>query len=297
MQVANVESGETSSSAEEHRLQLSAPHQENWQRWKTYMPERQWGTVREDYSADGNTWESFTYDAARSRAYRWGEDGLLGWTDRECRLCYSTSLWNGQHPHLKERLFGLSNGEGNHGEDVKELYYYLDATPTGSYAKALNKYSQRCLRTAGETFPNHSRSCSHPGLPPAFCSHRFGSSHKPVCSRGGCVFHAADLRSRRVCKRVIPSQTSAEDRNIARQAYAGLLWSKQFYYYIVDRWFEGDAKQPAPPEAHRTFRNADWHQLSCRDVLSVPDKGEYPWLAAWDTAFHMIPMADLDPSL
>ena len=131
--------------AEEQRLKEAAERRQNWQRWGTYLPERQWGTVREDYSADGNAWTSFTHEMARYRAYCWGEDGLLGWTDRECRLCYSTSLWNGKDPILKERLFGLTNGEGNHGEDVKEQYYYLDALPTGAYAKALYKYPQRAF--------------------------------------------------------------------------------------------------------------------------------------------------------
>ncbi|MCA9773091.1 MAG: glucosidase, partial [Myxococcales bacterium] len=114
----------------------------NWQRWGPYLSERQWGTVREDYSEHGNCWESFPHDAARSRAYRWGEDGLLGVTDRECRLCFALALWNGRDPILKERLFGLTGPEGNHGEDVKEQYYYLDSTPTHSYMKALYKYPQ-----------------------------------------------------------------------------------------------------------------------------------------------------------
>jgi len=126
--------------AEDDRLAKSASRSENWQRWGTYLPERQWGTVREDYSAEGNAW-AFTHDMARYRAYRWGEDGILGWTDRECRLCFAISLWNGNDPILKERLFGLGNPEGNHGEDVKEQYYYLDATPTHSYCKALYKYT------------------------------------------------------------------------------------------------------------------------------------------------------------
>ena len=130
--------------AEEERLRKADSREENWQRWGTYLPERQWGTVREDYTADGSTWE-FTHDMARYRAYRWGEDGLLGWTDRQCRMCYSTSLWNGNDPILKERLFGLGNTEGNHGEDVKEQFYYLDATPTHSYARALYKYPQRAF--------------------------------------------------------------------------------------------------------------------------------------------------------
>ena len=131
-------------SREQQRLDDNDARRGNWQRWGTYLPERQWGTVREDYSAGGDPW-SFTHDMARYRAYRWGEDGLLGWTDRQCRLCFSTSLWNGKDPILKERLFGLGNPEGNHGEDVKELYYYLDATPTHSYAKALYKYPQRAF--------------------------------------------------------------------------------------------------------------------------------------------------------
>src|SRR5215475_12922291 len=128
--------------AELLRLAEEASRDLNWKRWGPYLAERQWGTVREDYSADGNCWEYFTHDHARSRAYRWGEDGLLGISDRECRLCFALALWNGRDPILKERLFGLTNGEGNHGEDVKECYYYLDSTPTHSYMKALYKYPQ-----------------------------------------------------------------------------------------------------------------------------------------------------------
>jgi hypothetical protein len=129
--------------AEEQRLREDAGRDKNWKRWGPYLSERQWGTVREDYSADGTAWDYFPHEHARSRAYRWGEDGLLGFTDRECRLCFGLALWNGRDPILKERLFGLSGPEGNHGEDVKELYYYLDSTPTHSYAKALYKYPQR----------------------------------------------------------------------------------------------------------------------------------------------------------
>ena len=130
-------------SAEQERLARANARLENWQRWGPYLAERQWGTVREDYSADGKAWESFPHDHARSRAYRWGEDGLLGITDRECRLCFALALWNGCDPILKERLFGLTNHEGNHGEDVKEQYYFLDGTPTHSYLKMLYKYPQR----------------------------------------------------------------------------------------------------------------------------------------------------------
>src|SRR5690606_11390814 len=129
--------------AEFRRLGEAAERTKNWQRWGPYLAERQWGTVREDYSADGDAWSYFSHDEARSRAYRWGEDGLLGICDRECRLCFATALWNGRDPILKERLFGLTGHEGNHGEDVKECYFYLDSTPTHSYMKALYKYPQR----------------------------------------------------------------------------------------------------------------------------------------------------------
>ena len=128
--------------AESLRLAEEASRDLNWKRWGPYLSERQWGTVREDYSADGNCWDYFSHEHARSRAYRWGEDGLLGITDRECRLCFSLALWNGRDPILKERLFGLTNSQGNHGEDVKECYYYVDATPTNSYLRGLYKYPQ-----------------------------------------------------------------------------------------------------------------------------------------------------------
>jgi hypothetical protein len=128
--------------AEQQRLADDATRKANWKRWGPYLSERQWGTVREDYSADGNAWDYLPHDHARSRAYRWGEDGLLGWTDRECRLCFALALWNGRDTILKERLYGLSNPQGNHGEDVKEVYFYIDSTPTHSYAKALYKYPQ-----------------------------------------------------------------------------------------------------------------------------------------------------------
>src|SRR5574341_827978 len=128
--------------AEERRLEEAREHKVHWKRWGPYLSERAWGTVREDYSAGGTAWDYFPHDHARSRAYRWGEDGLLGITDRECRLCFALALWNGRDPILKERLFGLSGSEGNHGEDVKECYYYIDSTPTHSYMKALYKYPQ-----------------------------------------------------------------------------------------------------------------------------------------------------------
>jgi len=451
--------------AEHLRLHLGNSHEKNWQRWGTYLPERQWGTVREDYSADGNCWESFPYEMSQYRAYRWGEDGLLGWTDRECRLCYSTSLWNGNDPHLKERLFGLTNPEGNHGEDVKELYYYLDATPTGSYAKALYKYPQQSFpydrlraesrnrgyevgefelldteifqedryfdvlieyakRDAEDTLiritatnrgPETAPLCVLPTLtlrnnwswhtpdaenlprpklwksnatsstvdafhatlgtflftpvseegdapfelllthnetnfarmhgssdPSSFTKDAFDryvvQGEKEAIQKDGDATKAAFLQRLEIrsgdsfvlrfrlvridegevvkvdsfsfdqvfeqrikeadefYSRLIPQSVSRDDCNIARQAYAGLLWSKQFYYYISERWLQGDPGQPEPPESHKNGRNASWKHLFCRDVLSVPDKWEYPWFAAWDTAFQMVPMADLDPA-
>src|SRR6476620_11835766 len=131
--------------AEQERLAADAKRTANWKRWGPYLSERQWGTVREDYSATGDCWDYFPHDHARSRAYRWGEDGLLGITDRECRLCFAFALWNGQDPILKERLFGLTGPEGNHGEDVKEAYFYLDSTPTHSYMHAQYRYPQRAF--------------------------------------------------------------------------------------------------------------------------------------------------------
>src|SRR5688572_2532012 len=127
---------------EQLRLDEDAKRDKNWKRWGPYLSERQWGTVREDYTANGDAWNAITHHQARSRAYRWGEDGLLGWTDRECRLCFAVALWNGRDPILKERLFGLGHHEGNHGEDVKEQYFFLSATPTHSYASALYEYPQ-----------------------------------------------------------------------------------------------------------------------------------------------------------
>ncbi len=446
---------------EDERLAMAASREANWQRWGTYLPERQWGTVREDYSADGNAW-SFTHDMARYRAYRWGEDGLLGWTDRECRLCFSTSLWNGKDAILKERLFGLGNPEGNHGEDVKEQYFYLDATPTHSYAKALYKYPQRAFPYDDLVRVNHERGYDQPEyelldtgvfdeeryfdvqveyakrLPEdtlirltisnrgpeaasltvaptltlrnnwswrnleegeetrpgmwvddetVMASHktlgrfRFvpvgGNGPKPeeviftendtnihrldpqyrgetrytkdafdrylvqgeadainsaqVGTKAALVYRmqlqsgeSAAIRLRLVreddaapgtldgaqfeacfAERVreadafyaerIPPELNEDQRNVSRQAYGGLLWTKQFYYYVSERWLEGDPAQPKPPEERLHTPNADWRHLFCRDVLSMPDKWEYPWFAAWDTAFHMIPMAEVDP--
>jgi hypothetical protein len=450
---------ENNLTAEELRLAADDRREKNWKRWGPYLSERQWGTVREDYSADGACWTYLPHEHARSQAYRWGEDGILGWTDRECRLCFALALWNGKDPILKERLFGLSNPEGNHGEDVKEHYFYLDSTPTHSYCKALYKYPQaefpyrrlveenarrgqaqrefelsdtrvfdeeRYFDVYAEyakdspddmliriTVANRGPEGAELHLLPTLwfrntwswgCTHE-GCTLKPRLKRVGetsvlaehetlqrlrfdvglmngqtpellftdnesnfrklfgsentsqyvkDAFHEyviggkKDVVSRRefgtkvaayyrvkvpargqvsVCMRLadadldqlpfdsrfeqvldqrrreaddfydrkIHCATTSEERNIARQAYAGLLWSKQFYHYVVQDWLDGDPYQPPPPQGHRTSRNADWRHLFARDVISMPDKWEYPWFAAWDLAFHTVQLAYLDP--
>jgi hypothetical protein len=446
--------------AEDLRLKTSHARTENWQRWGPYLSERQWGTVREDYSEYGDSWGYFSHDQARSRAYRWGEDGLLGICDRECRLCFGLALWNGRDPILKERLFGLTGPEGNHGEDVKEYYYYLDSTPTHSYMKALYKYPQAEYPYARLVDENRRRNREDPefelvdtgvfhenryfdvfveyvkgspddvliritvanrGPEPATihllptlwfrnswswgCTHdgcevkprittvndaelatsqaslgryRFFIDHAPDGSQPTVLmtenetnsqlfgvpngthpakdaFHEAVIRGnvaalshagrgtkaaphyildvpaggeaivrlRLTCEAEapatpfgsefealfehrrresdefyadrLPTHLEDEERRVARQAYAGLLWSKQFYHYVVKDWLDGDADQPKPPDVRKYGRNGDWPHLFNRDVISMPDKWEYPWYAAWDLAFHMIPMAQVDP--
>jgi hypothetical protein len=446
---------------ESQRLDEDRKRLRNWKRWGPYLSERQWATVREDYSENGTCWDYFPHDHARSRAYRWGEDGLLGFTDRECRLCFALALWNGRDPILKERLFGLTGPEGNHGEDVKELYYYLDSTPTHSWMRALYKYPQapfpyaellsenRRRGLSGREFeiadtgvfdngryfdvqaeyakpgPDHiliRLTVSNRGPEPATlhllptlwfrnlwtwgCT-REHVSEKPnirlsgpgamavrheslgdfefrfAPSSGGtspeALFTENETNARRlwgsdnaapfvkdafhrhvvdaedgavnpaqtgtkaalhyrlevpaggeqtVCLQlfapadgpavawgrpfdagmseareeadrfyacVIPDCSTEDERNVIRQGYAGLLWSKQFYYYVVDHWLSGDPSTLPPPPGRENGRNRDWRHLHSRDVLSMPDKWEYPWFAAWDLAFHMVPMAQVDP--
>jgi hypothetical protein len=447
-------------SAEAQRLFEDARRQKNWKRWGPYLSERQWGTVREDYSADGTCWEYLPHDHARSRAYRWGEDGLLGFTDRECRLCFAVALWNGRDPILKERLFGLAGAEGNHGEDVKECYFYLDATPTYSYVKALYKYPQAEFPYTRLLEENRRRSrdhlefeltdtgvfneqkyfdiyaeyakaspddilirltvanrgpekavlhllptlwfrntwawgCTHEGCslkprivldqdgsllarhetlgqfrlsfapspdgpPPEFLftdnetntARLFGSpnpsphvkdafhdyvvhNHSEALNRLNYGTKAAawfrlavppgaqNVISLRLSpadsgpqpsgesftqiftERIqeaeafysvrIPHTLSTEEQRVVRQAYGGLLMSKQFYHFVVKDWLEGDPGQPTPPSIRKAGRNREWPHLFNRDIISVPDKWEYPWYAAWDHAFHMVSMARIDP--
>ena len=451
---------DTTAMAEATRLDEDAQRIRNWKRWGPYLSERQWGTVREDYSEHGTAWDYFPHDHARSRAYRWGEDGLLGISDRECRLCFAVALWNGRDPILKERLFGLSGPEGNHGEDVKEQYFYVDSTPTHSYMKALYKYPQAAFPYAELVAENARRGLKDPEYelvdtgvfdeqryfdvvaeyakagpndllvkitvanrgPDAARLHllptlwfrntwSWGRSGEGYWPRGtmqqmgdGIVeaehaslermrfwaephegrppellftenetnsrrlfgidgptpyvkdaFHAFVVDGRRdavnpagfgtkvaalyvldvpargevtvrlrlascdeaprapfgpefervVAQRIreadafyaarCPTTVGEGEREVIRQGYAGLLWSKQYYHYVVRDWLDGDPSQPTPPAARRTGRNHDWLHLYNRDVISMPDKWEYPWYAAWDLAFHMIPFANVDP--
>ncbi len=444
---------------EKERLAEAATGPERWRRWGPFLSERQWGTVREDYSDHGNSWASFPHDHSRRRAYRWGEDGLQGWTDRQCRLCFAPVLWNGNDTILKERLFGLGGNEGNHGEDVKECYYYLDSSPTHSYTKALYKYPQgkypyTALREENQalgrngpereladmgmfddgryfdvvqevakrtpedilwriTVTNHGpkaapihvlpslwfrntwawdHSRETPSKKPQIKTNRdaviaihetlgefrflvdspnprkrtpwlftenetnnksvFGSenttpyvkdafhrylihgekdaiSPTPAGTKAAahlkfiippgksitvrCRLHLAsesnghagfenfdETFAERIAEcdafyeDVIPKGISYDERLICRQGYAGLLWTKQFFHYVIDDWIKGEKQEPSL-ESRLRGRNADWQHFHARDILSMPDKWEYPWFAAWDTAFHMIPFAGVDP--
>jgi hypothetical protein len=437
----------TRKTVEHLRLQAEFPEGEGWKKWGPYLSERQWGTVREDYSPHGTAWESFPHDHARSRAYRWGEDGIAGFSDSEQRLCLSLAMWNARDPILKERLFGLTNGEGNHGEDVKEAYYYLDATPTHSYLKMLYKYPQRAFPYAELVEENRRRGTDAPefelldsgvfdedryfdvtveyaqaapddllmritatnrgperarlhllpqlwfrntwswktGAPkpalrlagsgavradhPTLGSYHLSAQREPVetlyCDNesnaarlwgvggGGYwkdAFHervvggdesavnpthegtkaalwyqftvaagASEVLRLRLSKQatakfhdfdalIAQRLAEADDfyaelqqgidcadaRHIQRQAFAGMLWSKQFFCYDVREWIDGDAAQPTPAGQRRYGRNHEWLHLSNADIISMPDKWEYPWYAAWDLAFHCIPLAHLD---
>ncbi len=437
--------------AERLRLEEDRAGKKNWRRWGPYVSERQWGTVREDYSAGGTAWDYLSHDQARSRAYRWGEDGIAGFSDDRQLLCLSLALWNGHDPILKERLFGLTNGQGNHGEDVKELYYYLDAIPSYGYARMLYKLPQAAYpyewlieenaRRRGSNAPEfelidtglfaedryfdieveyakadaddilmrvtvHNRgpdsACIHV-LPQAWFRNTWSwTNAAPIpClkDQGGGVAVARhdDLGPYTLCfddadrllfcdnetnaaklfgvagaqgyfkdafhefvvhgraeavnprgegtkvaglhRREIPARGSitirarlhagepapdvfadfaavfatraaeadafyaglqasiADDdmRLVQRQAFAGMLWSKQFYDFAVSRWLDGDPAQPAPPEARQHGRNSGWRHLETADIIAMPDKWEYPWFAAWDLAFHCVTLALIDP--
>ncbi len=439
--------------AERLRLEQTARKELHWRRWGPYLSAREWGTVREDYSADGTAWDYFPHEHARSRAYRWGEDGLLGICDNHQRLCFALALWNERDPILKERLFGLNGHEGNHGEDVKEYYYYLDSTPTHSYMKALYKYPQgeypysrlvdenrrrgkheaefelidtglfdedryfdvvveyakadiddilirlsitnrgpetanvhvlptlwfRNLWAWGET-GEKPRITKLSDAEVALRDPTLGQYYFSFDNRGGDappellftdnetnllkVFgssagakYSKDAFHRRIIQgeeeAVNPEQfgtkacgwyrlsvdsqetqtlrlrltrakessrliqdfdgvfarrieeadhfydfmphLSADAKRVERQAFAGLLWSKQYFHYVVEDWLNGDPGQPTPPASRKSGRNREWTQLFNEDIVSMPDNWEYPWYAAWDLAFHMIPLSMIDP--
>ncbi|MEX2300650.1 MAG: glucosidase [Bryobacterales bacterium] len=447
---------------EAQRLEQSEQKKTHWKRWGPYLSERAWGTVREDYSPYGNAWEAVPHDQARSKAYRWNEDGIAGISDRHQKICFAVAMWNGRDPILKERLFGLTGNEGNHGEDAKECYYYIDSTPTHSYMKYLYKYPQAEFPYGRLVEENRRRGRGNPEFEladtGAFDENRYfdvfveyakaspedilvritaanrgpeaatlhllpsvwfrntwswgsddarPSLNKMCCLPKGATFGAAEatgielseqqygrrwllcegspallftenetnfqrlygvdngavfakdginnyvvhgaaeavnpreqgtkaaahyvlqlaagetatvrlrlidsatkgepfgpafdeIFSDRITEAdefyetVIPKTLSADGRNVMRQSLAGVLWSKQFYHYVVRDWLNGDPASPPPPAERTHGRNCDWNHVYNADVISMPDKWEYPWYAAWDLAFHCVPIALVD---
>ena len=435
---------------ESERLQ-----QPGWKKWGPYLSERQWGTVREDYSATGEAWDYFSHDQARSRAYRWGEDGILGISDDQQLLCFAIALWNGQDPILKERIYGLTGSQGNHGEDVKDYYFYLDSTPTHSYMKGLYKYPQAEFpyadleaenrqrgRETGEyelldtgvfnhnnyydifveyakdtaedilikiTIVNHSEEsqtlhllptlwfrntwswdkntvkpnlkiadkkndfvaiethhpeqsnrwlyCENPtallftenetnhqriftyengskyvkdginnyivhggqnAVNPKQIGTKFSPHYRlaiagkatkviklrlsnksnltePLGTEFAKIFQTRIAEADEFYQQINAKSLSEDLANVQRQAFAGMLWSKQYYKFDIDRWLKGDPTQPAPPPERKNGRNSQWSHLDNDDIISMPDKWEYPWYAAWDLAFHCLPLALIDP--
>ncbi len=442
---------------EERRLEESRERKAHWKRWGPYLSERAWGTVREDYSADGTAWDYFPHDHARSKAYRWNEDGIAGICDRHQLICFALALWNGHDSILKERIFGLTGSEGNHGEDVKEYYFYLDSTPTHSYMKYLYKYPQAPfpygwlveenrrrgrgslefelletgvfdedryfdvfveyakagvediliritvvnrgpdsaqlhllptlwfrntwswdqneprpkLRQAARYKPEAVVEIQHHvygqrwlycegspqllftenetntqrlygvdngspyvkdsindyivhGVKEAVNHEHVGtkvSTHYPLIVPPGetvtvrlrltdtemptigkklfdadfnPTFAQREREAEEFYATVIPQNLSPDARSVMRQSFVGLLWSKQFYHYVVKEWLEGDPAFPTPPPQRLHSRNHEWTHLYNADVISMPDKWEYPWYAAWDLAFHCLPLALMD---
>jgi hypothetical protein len=442
------------------RMAMSRQKKGNWNRWGPYVSERAWGTVREDYSTDGKAWSSFPHDHARSRVYRWNEDGLAGVCDRHQFLCFALALWNGRDPILKERMFGLTGDEGNHGEDVKEYYFYLDNTPSHSYMKYLYKYPQaefpyaqlikenrqrqkieteyelidagvfnegryfdvvveyakagpedllirvsitnrgpdaapidvlptlwfrntwdwgrdprrpsiselgtegkqssaliakhwdlgdyilycygadELLFTENETnterlygvapstpyvkdaFHYYVVNGRHDAVNPAATGTKAAARYSRSIKAGDTItlnlrlaasasgeplkspFAGLDaLFDRRKEEAdefydvVLPPKLSTDAKLVARQAFAGMLWSKQYYHYVVTDWLDGDPGMPSPPPERRDGRNSSWTHLFARDVISMPDKWEFPWFASWDLGFHCITLAYVDPQL
>ncbi|MFN8392219.1 MAG: glucosidase [Bdellovibrionota bacterium] len=439
--------------AEELRLEEAKTALKHWKRWGPYLSERQWGTVREDYSADGSAWDYFTHAQATMRAYRWGEDGIAGFSDNHQRLCFGIALWNGVDKILKERLFGLTWSEGNHGESVKEYYSYLDSAPTHSYMKHLYRYPHQafpyeqllaesrkrsrlepefelietgvfdgnrffdvftefakrdaedifirvtvCNRGPNEAslvllptlwfrntwswkrdrpkpnmrlangrkdiitlnhgtlgqyhfsfqgtdevlFTENETNCERVFHQASACPytkdafHRYviendraavnpansGTKASPVfrltCAAGSetsvtmrlceaslsnqsALSIATDLFAKRQAEtdefysRRAPVGLQDDLKLVQREAFAGMLWTKQYYHYVVQDWLDGDETSAPPPAERRKIRNTNWNHLYNDDILSMPDKWEYPWYASWDSAFHVIPLAMIDP--
>ena len=439
----------TKHTAEDRRLEQSRTRTAHWKRWGPYVSERAWGTVREDYSPYGSAWDYLSHDHARSRAYRWNEDGIAGISDRHQKICFALALWNARDPILKERLFGLTGNEGNHGEDVKEYYFYLDSTPTHSYMKYLYKYPQaefpygrlveenrnrgklqpefelidtgvfdddryfdvfveyakgdvedilirisatnrgpetaelcllptvwfrntwswsgngtarpylkalddstielnepqlgrrrlycenpqELLFTENETnvqrlfnAPNGSRfvkdgindyivhgaagavnpdrvgtkaAASYglkidPGQTAAIRLRLTDQTTQPFGPQFDQIFAQRIREADEFYESITPADLSGDARLVMRQSLAGLLWSKQFYHYVIEQWIEGDPGTPKPPSERKHGRNHEWKHLYNADVISMPDKWEYPWYAAWDLAFHCVPLALVD---
>jgi hypothetical protein len=433
--------------SEQQRLNDARENGTPWKKWGPYLSERQWGTVREDYSKDGNAWDYFSHDQSRSRAYRWGEDGLAGISDDKQQLCFALALWNGRDPILKERLFGLTNSEGNHGEDVKEYYFYLDSTPTHSYMKYLYKYPQREFPYSDLVLTNRGRSREdfeyelldtgifdddryfdvfveyakadpedllvkitvhnrgpEPAdlhlLPTLWFRNTWSFEHtsKPSLSQtsAGTILASHSVLGDRVLQcegepellftenesnaarlwgqanptpyvkdafhnylvaghqdavnptqtgtkaaahyrlkvpaagsttvrlrlrtspsptafstfdgifaarladadefydRITPGSLSEDERRVHRQALAGMLWTKQYYYFDLDRWLDEHHAHPLMGTEHRNVRNTEWFHMLNSDIISMPDKWEYPWYAAWDLAFHTIALSLVD---
>jgi hypothetical protein len=445
---------------EELRLEEDRTQKAPWKKWGPYLSERQWGTVREDYSATGEAWEYFSHDQARSRAYRWGEDGIGGISDERQQLCFAIALWNGRDPILKERLFGLTGNQGNHGEDVKEYYFYLDSTPTHSYMKFLYKYPQgeypygwlveenqrrkeqperggmefelihtglfddnryfdvfveyakadaedilikisvsnrgnetatlhllptlwfrntwawdrdntqkptltqksitsnyscvesdhpvlgnaffyaqgetKLLFTENETNNERLFNAPNPGayvkdginnyvvhgqheavnpdktgtkVSPYYILEISGgatkvinfrlqdniNSSEPFGAEFDQIFETRKQEADIFYNAIAPKDLNDDRRNIQRQAFAGMMWTKQFYNYNVREWLNGDPDTPDPPEQRQKGRNSGWMHLENEEIISMPDKWEYPWFAAWDLAFHCLPIALIDP--
>ncbi|MCG8420684.1 MAG: glucosidase [Proteobacteria bacterium] len=445
--VSTSTTSQLSTTSEGQRVSDNASGRKNWHAWGPYLSERQWGTVREDYSAHGTAWDYFPHDMARSRAYRWGEDGLAGLSDETQKLCLALGLWNGADPIIKERLFGLTNAEGNHGEDVKEIYYYLDATPSHSYLKMLYKYPQVAFPYGDIVAENRRRgmdvleyevidtgvfnddryfdifveyaqaepgdilmrvrvvnrgpeeaalcvlpqlwfrntwswyheaakpglfldgpgviAVGHPDFPgyrlyyetsgePVFTENQsnprlWGESNASGYYKDGINDYIAGgepnavnpdylgTKAAVIHRLLVPAGASHEirvrlspgspqkpfadfddiftarlaeaddyyaalqqgigdddQRNVQRQAFAGLMWTKQFFYFDVKEWLDGDPAQMKPPAERHYGRNRDWIHLNNADIISMPDTWEYPWYAAWDLAFHCLPLALID---